>query len=89
MTISQAEFLRSLTPLGKHYRYHIDEEKRRVVIDDGPRRAEIRLGPETSNRLGALEMPAMEVELSFQGFAQKELERFRFRFDLCFRRGGG
>ncbi len=89
MAISHAEFLRSITPLKKHYRYHIDEEKRRIVVNDGPRSVEVRLGPETSKRLGVLQMPAMEVELSFHGFTQEELERFRYRFDLCFRRGGG
>lgn len=89
MAISEAEFLRSLTPLNKHYTYRIDRAKRRIVIDDNPRSVEIHLGPETSNRLGALKMPAMQVELSFNDFSQAELERFRYRFDLCFRRGGG
>ena len=89
MAISQAEFLRSLTPLKKYYGYHIDEAKRRIVVNDGPRSVEIHLGPEASKRLGALRMPAIKVELSFHGFTQEELERFRYRFDLCFRRGGG
>jgi len=89
MAISHTEFLRSLTPLEKHYRCHIDEEQKQVVISDGPRSVEVHLGPETSQRLGALQMPAMEIELSFHGFTPEELKRFRSRFDLCFRRGGG
>ena len=89
MAISRAEFLRSLIPLKKYYRYHIDGTQRRVVINDGPRSVEVHLGPETTKPLGALQMPAMEVELSFHDFTQEELERFRCRFDLCFRRGGG
>ena len=89
MTISHAEFLRSLTPLGKFYQYRIDEDETCIVIRDGLREVQVRLGPETAQRLGALHMPMTEVQLIYHGFNRAELERFRERFDLCFRRGGG
>jgi len=89
MAISHAEFLRSLIPLKKYYQYQIDAEQKRIVISDGPRRVEIQLGPQTSQRLGSLHMPATEVALSFHGFTPNERVRFCSRFDLCFRRGGG
>ena len=89
MAISRSEFLRSLTPLGKYYQYRIDGDGERIVISDGPRSVEVHLGPETRQRLGALQMPAMEVALVFHGFTQEQLARFRSRFDLCFSRGGG
>lgn len=89
MAISRAEFLRSLVPLAKHYQYRVAEDGKRIVISDGPRSVEVHLGPETRQRLGALHMPAMEVELAFHGFTHEALARFRSRFDLCFSRGGG
>ncbi len=89
MTISHKEFLRSLTPLEKHYQVYIDADQKRIVIRDGTRSVEVHLGPETRQRLGALRLSATEVELSFQGFTPEALARFRSRFDLCFRRGGG
>ena len=89
MAISHAEFLRSLIPLKRYYQYQIDAEQNRVVIHDGPRRVEIQLGPEQSQRLGSLHMPETEVRLTFHGYTPSELEGFHTRFDLCFRRGGG
>jgi len=89
MAIGHRDFLRSFTPLGKHYRYAVDSNAGRIVIEDGPRRVEIHLGVETRRLLGALEMPSTEVSFTFHNFSKTELERFRERFDLCFRRGGG
>jgi hypothetical protein len=89
MSISHGEFLRSLKPLGKHYPYRIDDMGRMIHLSDEARTIEIRLGTEGRRRLGALELPETAVEFHFHGFEAEEIERFFFRFDLCFRRGGG
>jgi hypothetical protein len=89
MTISHAEFLRSLNPLGRDYPYRIDEQGRQILLTEGERRIEIQLGEERSKRLGALTLPETTVDFRFHGFEAQDMERFFFRFDLCFRRGGG
>ncbi|MGD8909918.1 MAG: hypothetical protein PVI92_11295 [Chromatiales bacterium] len=89
MSISHDEFLRNLKPLGKHYPYRIDRRGRRIHLSIEDRTIEIRLGTEGYRRLGALELPETAVEFHFHNFEVQEIERFFFRFDLCFRRGGG
>jgi len=89
MTISHGEFLRSLQPLGRDYPFHIDEQGRHIQLTMGTNRIEILLGEERSKRLGALTLPETTVDFHFHGFEADDVERFFFRFDLCFRRGGG
>lgn len=89
MTISQAEFLRSLLPLKHHYRIEIDEAKGEVEISDQGLRVVISLLENRPLKLGSLSMPSLKVYFSFRDTAADEVARFWSRFDLCFRRGGG
>jgi len=89
MTISHGEFLRSLQPLGRDYPYRIDAQGRHIQMTMGDSRIEIFLGEERSKRLGALTLPETTVDFHFHGIETKDIEKFFFRFDLCFRRGGG
>lgn len=89
MTLTRAEFLRSLEPLGRHYQCRVSPDQQRVTIDDGPRRVRIELGPESVRRQGALRLPTLTVSFSFHGFDADTLAAFRQRFELSFRRGGG
>lgn len=89
MTLTRAEFLRSLQPLRRHYDCRIHPGEREISIDDGPRRVDIVLGAETLRRQGALTLPTLEVRLTFHGYDATALAEFQRRFDLSFRRGGG
>lgn len=89
MSISHAEFLRSLQPLGRNYPYCIAPTGREIRLRDGERLVEIRLGEESRRRLGALELPETRIDFLFHDFEPAAMERFFNRFDLCFRRGGG
>ena len=89
MSISHAEFLRSLEPLRKHYPYQIDDSQRQILLQDKDQHIEIRLGDERRKQLGALELPVTTVEFRFDAGKQQDIECFLSRFDLCFRRGGG
>lgn len=89
MTLTRAEFLRSLQPLRRHYECQVSPDRQVITIDDGPRRVRIELGAESARRQGALCLPTLAVTFSFQGFDPQSLARFRRRFDLSFRRGGG
>lgn len=89
MAITHAEFLRSLVPLKKSYSYKIDPAKTLISISDGPRQVNIKLEPERTTQLGALQMPSTKVKFTFTAFSPSELDEFWRVFDLSFRRGGG
>ena len=89
MTITHAEFLRSLRPLERHYQVEINDGRQHIVISGGSGQVQISLGPQYIRQLANLRLPTMEVELIFTGVGDSELELFWSRFDLCFRRGGG
>jgi hypothetical protein len=89
MSITHAEFLRSLLPLKKYYQYKIDDNGKLILISDEQRVVKIRLGKEGRTVIGSLQMPSTQVELTFSGFTPPDMDLFWSRFDLCFRRGGG
>ena len=39
--------------------------------------------------LGSLDLPVVDVELTFQNYAQADIDAFMVRFHSHFRRGGG
>jgi hypothetical protein len=87
MGLTHAEFLRSLPMAagGMGLRVQVPH----ILIEDGTRRIEIRLGPEQQRHLGSLALPVTEVSLFFHGFSPEECERFLTRFERTFQRGGG
>lgn len=94
MTITHAEFLRSLHPLKQYYQIETSDDPTCIVIvdrsgSDRLRQVRIDLGPQASRQLGSLQLPTTEVKLTLQGFSRIELDLFWTRFDLSFRRGGG
>jgi len=89
MTLTRAEFLRSLQPLRRYYHCRVHPGEREITIDDGPRRVSIVLGAESQRRQGALALPTLDVQLTYHGFDDATLAEFHYRFDLSFRRGGG
>jgi hypothetical protein len=89
MTLTRAEFLRSLQPLRRHYDCQVHPGEREITITDGPRRVSIVLGTESLRRQGALALPTLDVQLTFHGYDDAALAEFHYLFDLSFRRGGG
>ena len=89
MTISHAEFLRSLLPLRQHYRIDIDKASGEVEISHQRLKAVLSLHENRPLKMGSLSMPSLEVDFNFGNSAADEIARFWSRFDLCFRRGGG
>lgn len=89
MSISHAEFLRSLAPLGKHYPYEIDPSRQCIRVTGKAGLIQILLGEERRKHLGSLELPETTVEFRFPALNKQEIELFLSRFDLCFQRGGG
>lgn len=50
---------------------------------------EVRLGPETTRRLGMMSIPRTRVVLTFTGLSGGERDDFIRQFDRRFQRGGG
>ena len=89
MTITHADFLRSLSPLEKHYRVAIDDTGGEVQVSHRTLRVVLRLHEVRPLRLGSLNMSSLRVDFAFAEGTVDEIARFWSRFDLCYRRGGG
>lgn len=88
MSLSQSEFQRSIahlhppcSKLPPALSYDIREASGLVTIRYEP------LSPQIHG--GLLELPRARVTLTFHGLNEEQRARFKARFDLTFRRGGG
>ncbi|HUL40937.1 MAG TPA: hypothetical protein VLV32_03395 [Burkholderiales bacterium] len=87
MTISHADFLRTLPSALKNKEYAVNGDEIRVESED--RRLQIILSPESSRNLGSVSLPVTRVEFIFSGYSEHRVQRFMERFDMVYRRGGG
>lgn len=87
MAISHAEFFRTLPSALPGAPFEIHERK--VLVNDGERKLEIVLSPESTRLFGPIPLPVTHVELNFDGYSAEERDRFLARFHDCYRRGGG
>jgi hypothetical protein len=87
MTISQADFLRTLPAVMQGKSYTVNG--REIKAQDGECRILIRLSEPSQRHFGPIALAVTHVELIFEGYDPTEVERFKTRFDNCYRRGGG
>ena len=87
MTITHADFFRSLRPLLEGEDHQIRDDG--VTIRRAAGWISIRLGPEGVRALGNFRLPRTRVEVEFTECAPGEIDAFLASFDLRFRRGGG
>lgn len=87
MTITRAEFLRSLPAavdfvscayVGERVEYREPGRNWRIELERLPDR-----------RIGLLTLARHRVDFFFEGYARDEIDRFMARFELHYRRGGG
>ena len=85
MGIGHQEFLRTLRRAlpGKA----LAVERGVITLDEGARRLEITLSPETSRRIAGLTLPVTRVRFSYTGYEAPE--RHLGRLERAFQRGGG
>ena len=88
MSISHAEFLRSLGPAVAPATFRV-EPGMLIHVDGAPGAVTIRLSAERERRIGALRLPVVDMEMTLAGFEAGERERFLLQFDRAFQRGGG
>ena len=87
MTITRAEFLRSLVHAVAPATFIVDG--RSISVVGAPGKVEINLSEERERRIALLRLPVVDVEIELSGFAPDALERFLAQFDRAFQRGGG
>ena len=87
MSISHREFFRSLSRALGTDAYRVAGAT--VTLEDGGRRLDITLSPESRRRLGLLTLPVTRVALRFTGYDDGEATAALTRFDRAYQRAGG
>lgn len=87
MGLSHREFFRSLQPLEREWQCQIRDDG--VVIDYDGGEIDIVLGKEGRRKIAAISLPRTEVRFGFSRLSALQREKFFYRFDLAYRRGGG
>lgn len=87
MSISRADFLRTLPAALGHCRYQINQHT--ITIDAVDIHLTLRLSEEGERRIAALTLPVMTVEFEFEDGTPEQMQQFMERFQRCFQRGGG
>ena len=87
MTISHADFLRSLPAALNNTAYTINGNEISVELEN--RGLQIILSLESVRNFGPISLPVTHVEFVFSGYSELEVQQFLERFDMCYRRGGG
>ena len=87
MTITHAEFLRSLAPAVAPATFTVDGLS--ISVIGAPGKVEITLSEQRERRIALLRLPVVDVDIEFSGFEPDALERFLIQFDRAFQRGGG
>jgi len=87
MALTRAGFFRGIAKaLGTE---DYQETPAGIVLEKDGRRLEISLGPERRRRIALMEVEAMDVTLTFTGYAEDERTASIAAFDRAFQRGGG
>ena len=90
MGINRRDFFRILPTSIGNSNYNVDGN--RIVIEPIAEKGSltITLGAEGERRITAIMvLPRMQVDFSFSGVSQAEVDRFMKNFDVYYRRGGG
>ena len=88
MTISRAEFLRSLPAAVNHVPFDVDPSSGVRSLDPA-RQWRITLTPLPELRIGLLRLQRLRVAIFLAGYDATATTRFLDRFELYFRRAGG
>ena len=87
MTISHADFLRSLPAALNNAAYKINGNE--ITVEWENRGLQIILSGESVRSFGPVLLPVTHVEYVFSGYSEPEIQQFLEHFDMCYRRGGG
>ena len=91
MTITHAEFLRSLVPAVAPATFTVEgtDAGRSISVIGASGKVEITLSEQRERRIALLRLPVVDVTIELSGFEPDALARFLAQFDRAFQRGGG
>lgn len=87
MSISHAEFFRSLVPAVAPATFQADGLT--ITVHGAPGAVTIRLSEERERRIALLRLPVVDVKIELEDFSEEDYESFMRQFDRSFQRGGG
>jgi hypothetical protein len=87
MTISRHDFFRLLPKALAGYKFEISDSVIQVAMKTGA--MTIRLQSEATRKIGALELPVLNIIFAFNTVADIETDKFIHKFDLVYQKGGG
>ncbi|OGT82748.1 MAG: hypothetical protein A3G42_04595 [Gammaproteobacteria bacterium RIFCSPLOWO2_12_FULL_47_76] len=87
MTITHADFFRLLPKALADYQCKISDHTIEVKLTSG--HIKIQLMPETTRRIGTLELPVTNMTFHFENTVQDEMQDFFSKFNMAYQKGGG
>jgi len=87
MAVTHKDFFRILPRAMGDHSYTIDGLTVHAAIDEGS--VTIKIGAQQVRRIALMAIDYCEVEYKFDDLTQEQVERFKNRFELYYRRGGG
>jgi hypothetical protein len=87
MSISEAEFIRSLPPAFAGNNIALSNGVAESYVNGRRVRIEFTALPE--RQIGQLRLPELAISIEFEGFDAPQAADFMAGFDRCFHRGGG
>ena len=87
MTITHEDFFRLLPKALADYQFKISGQSVRVKMQSGS--VNIQLMPESTRKIGNLELPVTHISFHFENIAQDQMQKFFDTFDRSYQKGGG
>lgn len=89
MGYNEKEFFRVLPAAIGEYQYTKEGSTVRVYDPENNRGLDLLITPLPDRRLGAFRIQRIDVQFSFSNMSEEERNKFMYRFDRRFQRGGG
>lgn len=87
MTITHADFFRLLPKVLADYQYRISGQTIYIKYLSG--NVTIQLKPETTRKIGNLELPVTHITFQFENIATDQMQIFFEKFNRSYQKGGG
>jgi hypothetical protein len=83
------EFFRVLPAAVGDYQYTVSGDTIHISHPHNNQTLELRITPLPDRRLGLIRIQHIDVQFSFSNMSEEQRNKFMFRFDRRFQRGGG
>ena len=87
MTITHDDFFRLLPKALADYQFRMSGKSIRVKMQSGS--VTIQLEPETTRKIGNLDLPVTHITFHFDNIAHEQMQNFFETFNRSYQKGGG